>query len=353
MVGLAALTFTMTSSVIQPLFGYLSDRKHMAELLPVGCLLCALGMCAASRAPSYLVLLVLISVSGCGSALYHPEGAKTAAFFSGDRRSSGMALFSVGGTIGYAFGPGIFFLLNDHIRPLAPYALFALGLAVTVRLASACRPLRRGVALHLARQVEPSGNVAWSVVAVVLGIVAVRAWVQMGLVLYLPYWAQRVGDGIGAGAFVSAFLFAGVVGTLVAGPLADLQGQRKVLIVTMVPLVPLLLLFLTLRGFAALAVITVYGAFLLSTFSITVVMTQELISRRQGMAAGLSNGFASGIGALGSMATGALADHLGLHSSFIVLALLPLASLWLAVRLPSPSSAVDVGPLLTLEAAGP
>jgi FSR family fosmidomycin resistance protein-like MFS transporter len=335
LVGLASLVFTITSSVIQPLFGYLSDRKHMAELLPIGCVLCALGLCVASRASSFLVLLALISLCGCGSALYHPEAAKTAAFFSGDRRASAMALFSVGGSIGYACGPGIFLLLHDHAWNVAPFVLFAFGFAVMIWLAFACGPLRRGVALHLAGRRETHEPVAWTVLAGVLSIVAIRAWVQTGLVLYLPYWVQRAGHGIGPGFFVSAFLFSGVAGTLAVGPLADRFGARRVLVVSMLPLTPLLLLFLLLNGFPALLTLAVFGACLLSTFSVTVVMAQELISHRQGMAAGLSNGFASGIGALGSLATGALADHLGLATAFVMLSLLPLLALRQSLSLPT------------------
>ncbi len=334
LIGLASLAFTITSSVVQPLFGYLSDRKHMAELLPVGCLLCAVGLSLASRAPGYLALLALISLGGFGSALYHPEAAKTTAFFSGDRRASAMALFSVGGSIGYALGPGVFLVLNDRVHAAAPIAFFAFGLAMTLRLTAACSPLRRGVALQLAKRGDAEEKVAWAVLASVLSIVALRAWVQMGLVLYLPYWAQNAGDGIAPGVFVSAFLFAGVAGTLLVGPIADRLGPRRVLVVTMVPLTPVLLLFLPMRGFIALATITAFGALLLSTFSLTVVMAQELISRRQGMAAGLSNGFASGIGALGSLATGAVGDRFGLTASFVLLSMLPLLALWRSLLLP-------------------
>jgi FSR family fosmidomycin resistance protein-like MFS transporter len=334
LIGLASLAFTITSSVVQPVFGYLSDRKHMAELLPIGCLLCAAGLSFAIRVPNYVALLALISLGGFGSALYHPEAAKTASFFSGDRRASAMALFSVGGSIGYALGPGVFLLLNDHAHAVAPLAFFAFGFLVMLRLTAACKPLRRGIALHLASRSEAPQTVAWAVVASVLGIVAIRAWVQMGLVLYLPYWAQKAGDGIAPGVFVSAFLFAGVAGTLLVGPIADRLGARPVLVTTMLPLTPLLLVFLLLRGGFALAAIAVFGALLLSTFSLTVVMTQQLISRRQGMAAGLSNGFASGIGALGALATGAIADQLGLTASFVLLSVLPLLALWRSLALP-------------------
>src|SRR3989304_6356423 len=43
MTGAIMLAANLTSSVIQPLFGYLSDRKEKSFLLPVGCLFAGLG----------------------------------------------------------------------------------------------------------------------------------------------------------------------------------------------------------------------------------------------------------------------------------------------------------------------
>jgi FSR family fosmidomycin resistance protein-like MFS transporter len=157
----------------------------------------------------------------------------------------------------------------------------------------------------------------------------------MSLVFFLPYWAVKAGAGLGAGAFVSAFLFAGVIGTLAAGPLADKLGAQFVLLMSLIPVSPLLLGFLTLRGVPALLVVGICGALVISSFSLTVVMTQALMTRHQGMAAGLTNGFASGIGGLGVFVTGAMADHFGLATSLFFLALLPLPAALLAWRLPA------------------
>jgi FSR family fosmidomycin resistance protein-like MFS transporter len=169
----------------------------------------------------------------------------------------------------------------------------------------------------------------------------------MGLVFFLPYWAAKAGAGLGAGAFVSAFLFAGVAGTLAAGPLADRFGPRRVLLLTILPLTPLLLLFLALKDVPALVVIAVTGALVISSFSITVVMAQQLMTKHQGMAAGLSNGFASGIGGLGVLVTGALADRFGLTAALLTLAILPLPAIWLTIILPlsveSPAPRIALG----------
>src|SRR5215213_6144871 len=99
------LASAVSSSIIQPLFGLWSDRKGAMWLLPAGVALAGIGIALAADAPSYWLVAALVVVSGVGVAAYHHEGSKFAAFVSGNRRASGMSLFSIGGNIGYALGP--------------------------------------------------------------------------------------------------------------------------------------------------------------------------------------------------------------------------------------------------------
>src|ERR671929_2405835 len=99
------LASAVSSSVIQPLFGLWSDRRGAIWLLPAGVAVAGVGIALAADAPSYWLVLLLVLVSGVGSAAYHPEGSKFAGFVSGRKRASGMAWFSIGGNLGFAFGP--------------------------------------------------------------------------------------------------------------------------------------------------------------------------------------------------------------------------------------------------------
>src|SRR5579884_1544649 len=103
--ALLMLASAASSSVIQPLFGFLSDRRGALWLAPAGVAVAAAGIALAADAPSYWLVVGLVVCSGIGVAAFHPEGSKFAAYASGRRRASGMAAFSVGGNIGYALGP--------------------------------------------------------------------------------------------------------------------------------------------------------------------------------------------------------------------------------------------------------
>ncbi|MHB1836321.1 MAG: MFS transporter, partial [Solirubrobacteraceae bacterium] len=101
------LAATISSSVIQPLFGHISDRRSLPWLLPLGPLVGGLGIGLIGIMPSFGLTFAAVLVSGVGVAAFHPEGSRFAHYVSGERRSSGMSLFSVGGNIGFALGPAI------------------------------------------------------------------------------------------------------------------------------------------------------------------------------------------------------------------------------------------------------
>src|SRR5512136_1541227 len=99
------LVFNLTSSVIQPAFGYFSDRWSMRWLLPVGPFLASLGLALLGLAPSYGWILIYASLSGLGQASYHPEGFKTASLLSGQKKATVISFFHFGGNLGFAVGP--------------------------------------------------------------------------------------------------------------------------------------------------------------------------------------------------------------------------------------------------------
>src|ERR1700758_831735 len=98
------LAATVSSSLVQPLFGLWSDRSGALWLIPGGTALAALGVGAAAVSPVYPLVVVLVFAGGLGIAAFHPEGAKFAAYASGEKRASGMSYFNIGGNVGYALG---------------------------------------------------------------------------------------------------------------------------------------------------------------------------------------------------------------------------------------------------------
>src|SRR3954454_23937543 len=99
------LAATVSSSIVQPLFGHLSDGRSLPWLLPGGVALAAAGIALAGVAGSYGAMLAVVVVSGLGVAAYHPEASRFANYVAGERRATAMSFFSVGGNAGFALGP--------------------------------------------------------------------------------------------------------------------------------------------------------------------------------------------------------------------------------------------------------
>src|SRR4030042_5186434 len=61
--GIILLSANMTSSFVQPAFGYLTDRRPLRWLLPLSPLVACLGISITGFLPSYALLLVAVIIS--------------------------------------------------------------------------------------------------------------------------------------------------------------------------------------------------------------------------------------------------------------------------------------------------
>jgi len=330
------LASTVSSSVVQPLFGLWSDRRGAIWLLPAGVGLAGLGIALAADAPSYSSCLVLVVLSGIGVAAYHPEGSKFAAYASGRRRASGMSAFSVGGNVGFALGPIVAtplvlaFGLRGGLLLALPCLAIAGGLVAGTRFLGTFVPDRE------ARERSGEGRDRHGAMALLLGVIAFRSLAWFGLVTFVPLWEVSLGHSKAHGnRLLSLMLLAGAIGTVVAGPAADRLGRRPILIGSLVATGPLIAVFIAVGGVPGAIALMLVGACVIGTFGVTMVMSQEYLPRHIGMASGLSVGLSIGLGGIAAVALGALADAVDLRAALWVCAAAPLAALAFGILLPS------------------
>jgi FSR family fosmidomycin resistance protein-like MFS transporter len=334
-VALLMLASAASSSVIQPLFGLWSDRRGALWLAPAGAMLAGIGISLAADAPSYWLVLALVVVSGVGIAAFHPEGTKFAAYVSGRKRASGMAAFSIGGNLGFALGPigagavVAAFGLRGGLLLVIPGAVFAALLVLRYRYLASFAP-------RIVRGTSPSTDAdSPRGLALLLGVITLRSLSWWGLVTFVPLWEVSVGHSKSYGAHLLALmLLAGAVGTIVAGPAADRFGRRPVLMASMVVTPPLIGGFIVFGGVAGAVCLALVGVSVIGTFGVTMVLSQEYLPSRIGMASGLSIGFSIGLGGIGAVALGAVADSVDLRTALWVAAAIPMLAVALGARLP-------------------
>jgi MFS transporter, FSR family, fosmidomycin resistance protein len=336
--GTLVLAATVSSSVVQPLFGIFSDNRPLPALMPLGVLSAGVGMSLAGVAPGYPLILLCVVLSGIGVAAFHPEAARFANYVSGSRRARGMSFFSVGGNAGFALGPAL-------TTPL----VLAFGLPGTLFLALPAAVMATVLFLEIPRmmgfkpdEVESQGTEPlsapehWGPFVRMVMIVTVRSFVYFGLVAFVASYYERVlGTSPAFGnAALTVMLAAGAVGTLLMGPLADRFGRRVVLGASMLLLPPLIYGFTLSGPVFGIALLALVGAVTVGTFGVTVVMGQEYLPGRIGLAAGITMGFSIGLGGLGAPVLGLLADNAGLSLTMLVIAALPVIGLIFALTLP-------------------
>jgi MFS transporter, FSR family, fosmidomycin resistance protein len=341
--GALVLASTIGSSIVQPLFGLLSDRFARPWLMPTGLVLAGGGIALAGPAPSYGLTAAAVVVSGLGVAAFHPEGAKFAGIASRERRGRGMSLFSVGGNAGFALGPVLttpLVLLFGLAGTLALVLLPLLAAMLTVR------ELPRLRALELPSSRDGEGGAApaaddWGAFSRLGGVIALRSGVYFGLQAFIPaYFVAELASSEAAGnAALAIMLGAGAVGTLVGGGLVDRWGARPVLLGTMALLLPLLVALPLVGVAAATVLLGLVGFVTIASFSITIVLGQAYLRSRPGLASGVTLGLAIGLGGVAATAFGAIADAFGLPAVLWTVAALPVPAILLALSLPGVSAA--------------
>jgi FSR family fosmidomycin resistance protein-like MFS transporter len=285
-----------------------------------------------------------VTVSGIGTAAYHPEGSKFAAYVSGNRRASGMSLFSIGGNLGVALGALATAPLLLVLGRLGGLLLAAPSLIVGVLLVASLRYLR-SFAPERTRRRAATGEDRPGALALLLGVIALRSAGWFGLLTFVPLWAVSLGHSEAYGNnLLSLMLFAGGVGTLAAGPLADRIGRRPVLLATLVATPPLVVVFVAVGGLVGAAALALVGVCVVSTFGVTGVMSQEYLPSRIGLASGISIGFSIGLGGIAALALGALADTVDLRTAMYACAAVPALAIVLGVLLPSPRAPRRLAP---------
>jgi FSR family fosmidomycin resistance protein-like MFS transporter len=310
--------------------------------MPLGPALGGLGVALVGVAPSYPWTFAAVVLSGIGVASFHPEGSRFANYVSGARRASGMSLFSVGGNVGFALGPVVvtplvlIFGLSGTLFLIIPTWLMAAVLAHELPRLKAFRSdvVGRRVSRGQSRD-------HWRPFATLAAVIALRSFVYFGLVTFIPLYYVHVlnaSKATGNGAR-TAMLLGGALGTLIGGPLADRFGRRRVLSGSMIVLPPLVVAFLLSGPVLGIVFAALLGAATIATFAVTIVMGQEYLPGRIGVASGVTIGLSIGLGGVGAPLLGLLADADGLRSVFETIAVFPILALVLALALPRRSPA--------------
>jgi MFS transporter, FSR family, fosmidomycin resistance protein len=343
-VGFIIFGLNVTSSIMQPVVGFYTDKRPSPYLLPVGMVASFFGMLTLAFASEYWMVILAVVLVGLGSAVFHPEGSRVSNMAAGSRRGLAQSIFQVGGNAGQALGPIMTALLFVQAKQFgAIWFTLVAGLAILVQWQVA-KWYRSYLIAH--PRVAKSGRKSLisperkrqirNAIILLVVLVFARSWYGACISNYYAFYLKdELGVSVGnAQWYIFCFLAAGALGTFFGGPLGDRFGRKNVLFFSMLGAAPFALALPYVGTFWAYPLLSVMGFILLSSFSVTVVYAQELVPGKIGTVSGLITGLAFGMGALGSVALGGMADWTGITFVMQSCSVLPLLGL-LTIMLPA------------------
>ncbi len=333
--GVILFVSMVTSSVSQPIFGIITDRRPRSWFLPVGICLCGFGLTASGFAPAYWVLLLLVGISGMGSGIFHPEASRGAYMAAGTARGTAQAIFQVGGNFGQACGPLLLplFLIATGLHGLG---WFALATAAGLVLVWSVMPwYKKSLIRNKARQATIQGRNRPGSLILLTIVVIFRSWTQIGVAGFLPFLYLHQGIPLKYGDLMTfLFLAAGALGTFLGGRLSDRISHKWLLFTSMVVTIPFAWLLPHVHGITSIIVLFLFGLFVLSSFAVTVVYGQLMFPKNIGLVSGMMVGFGIGAGGIGATLFGWLSDLYSVRMVFDLIVFLPLIASVITLFLP-------------------
>ncbi|MFH1930846.1 MAG: MFS transporter [Pseudomonadota bacterium] len=326
-VGLITGISRFLAFVVQPPVGYIADHYRTRAFVLGGPLLAIAFIPLVGLAPSFIVLIILISLGSIGSSMFHPASAGMVSAYAGRNFGFSMSIFNAGGTIAFGLGPlFITYFVGSYGLGASPFTII-LGLAIMVLLFRIV-PLPKGEGLKnlgFFSSIKEVLGAVWKSIALIWVVMVLRSFVGQSFLTFIPVLLGKEGYSlVSIGTIVSLFTVAGAISGLLAGRLSDRFGYKPIFFVTHGLATPSLYLLVFLTGKWIYLGVFLAGFFVLATMPLGVAMAQELAPRGRSMVSSLMMGFAFGAGGMMTALTGKLADIFSIRPVLASLAIIPL-----------------------------
>lgn len=321
----------ISSSLMQPVYGIISDRYFKRALAVFGPLVAAIFISSIGLANSVPMLLAIVVVGGIGIGAFHPQAAalshRAVSTWMPERQGTVMSVFSSSGTVGYALGPLIISSAVSWWGLEHSYYTMVFGIVASALLWLYCPVQEAPHREHSAPPLSQLLKAAWVPLTILYFAVVLRSATSVSIQSYLPFLLKDRGLTLQQGSLIiTGFIFFGGIGGFFGGALADRFGARRVSMIAVCLACPVLVLGLLTPGPLGYGLIMLGGTALNLPLPIAVVMAQRLVPGGASTVSALVMGFAWGLGAMMTPVTGKLTEMVGLPKALLIISILPIIS---------------------------
>jgi MFS transporter, FSR family, fosmidomycin resistance protein len=345
-VGLITMAFQVTSSLLQPLLGFITDKKPWPYAMVAGMGATLTGLLGLAFAQSYGMILLAAAMVGLGSAVFHPEATRMARHAAAGQQGLAQGVFQIGGHVGYAAGP---LLAAAVVVPRGQTSLAWISVVAAMGLMTwICgryAQMRRDQAAAgsgktgaLAKSALPKAQVQAAMAVLIILLMSKNAYSAAFTSYYTFYLIERFGITVQASqVMLFLYLVVGAFGVIVGGMVGDRIGRDRVIWFSILGALPFALILPYANLFWTGALSVLISLIMASAFSSILIYAIDLVPHRVGVVGGLFYGLAFGLGGLAAAALGILADRIGIIPMFKLCAWLPALGL-LTILLPRAQS---------------
>lgn len=343
-IGFITLAFQVTSSLLQPLLGFVTDKRPWPYAMVAGMCSTLAGLLLLSFAHSYAVVLLSAGLIGLGSAVFHPEATRMARHAAAGRQGLAQGVFQVGGHVGYAVGPLLAAAVvmprgQESLSWFSGVVLLAMGLMgwIGSRYAAMRREQAgsKGHIEEVASHGLPKGRIILAMAVLIVLLTSKNGYTAAFTSYYTFYLIERFGVDVQLSQIMLfLYLVVGAVGVILGGMIGDRIGRDRVIWLSILGSLPFALM-LPYADLFWTGVLSIIVSFIMaSAFSAILIYAIDLVPHRIGLVGGLFYGLSFGLGGVAAAALGALADQIGIIAVFKLCAWLPVLGL-LTFLLPS------------------
>ena len=318
------------SSLMQPIFGFLSDSWRKRFFIFFGLLMSSVFLPMMGLAHSVWILSICLIIGSIGNGFFHPQATSFINIYSSPKElSKNMSIFLSLGTLGFALGPIVSSSFSQYFGLKALPITSVMGIIVAAlilfnvpKISDKADKIEHIRFFKAIKEIFTNKQML-----VLIMFSALKSLATQSNSILMPFlWKSMSYSAVQIGFLLFCFLIAGAIGTYMSAKLEKIMGTKPVMVMAFCAILPLTIIFaLTYKTNPLIAntAFVVIGFFAMLSVPINMVLAHQVMPQYKSLISGFIGGFSWGIVAVAMTFCGFLAQKFGIMNVLIVVSALP------------------------------